>query len=202
MDKINDLQIGKAGEYLVCADLILNGFVAFPSEQGLPFDIVLEYKNKLIKVQVKTTRKSKSIAQRKTEIPAYTFHIGVNGNSKGKSRRVFYSKDHVDLFALVALDTKRIAYLPHFDTQTTMNFRVPEFRGMYHDEQGAIIKKNVLELFNSGMKCKEISEKLDMNISNVYRYTSVDITQRGTNAGVYFDSFTLESALEKYEVAK
>ena len=30
------LQIGKAGEYLVCADLIMKGFIAFPSEQGLP----------------------------------------------------------------------------------------------------------------------------------------------------------------------
>ena len=32
------LQIGKAGEYLVCADLIMKGFIAFPSEQGLSFD--------------------------------------------------------------------------------------------------------------------------------------------------------------------
>ena len=32
------LQIGKAGEYLVCADLIMKGFIAFPSEQGLPYD--------------------------------------------------------------------------------------------------------------------------------------------------------------------
>ena len=33
MKDISDLQIGKAGEYIVCADLILKGFVAFPSEQ-------------------------------------------------------------------------------------------------------------------------------------------------------------------------
>ena len=49
MKVITDLQIGKAGEYLVCADLILNGYVAFLSEQGLPFDIVLDYNNKLYK---------------------------------------------------------------------------------------------------------------------------------------------------------
>ena len=42
LDCMDDLQIGKAGEYLVCADLILRGFVAYPSEQGLPYDIVLD----------------------------------------------------------------------------------------------------------------------------------------------------------------
>lgn len=193
MENINDLQIGKAGEYLVCADLILNGYVAFLSEQGLPFDVVLECHGKLLRVQVKSTRKSKSIPQRKTDIRAYTFHIGNNGKM---NRRKKYEKEQVDIFALVALDTKRIAYLPHFDTQTTMNFRVPELRGNYHDEQGAVIKKNVLELFNKGTSCKEIAELLKMKLSNVYRYTSVDITQKGTNAGVYFDEFTLEKALK------
>lgn len=28
---VDDLQAGKAGEYLVCADLILKGFIAYPS---------------------------------------------------------------------------------------------------------------------------------------------------------------------------
>ena len=38
----DDLQVGKAGEYLVCFDLIMKGFVAYPSEQGLPYDLVLD----------------------------------------------------------------------------------------------------------------------------------------------------------------
>jgi hypothetical protein len=46
------LQIGKAGEYLVCADLILKGFVSFPSEQGLPYDVLLDTGEKLLKIQV------------------------------------------------------------------------------------------------------------------------------------------------------
>jgi len=55
--EINDLQAGKAGEYLVCADLIVKGYVAFPSEQGLPFDVVLDVQGRLLRVQVKTTRR-------------------------------------------------------------------------------------------------------------------------------------------------
>ena len=55
------LQIGKAGEYLVCADLIMKGFIAFPSEQGLPYDVLLDTGEKLLKVQVKTTEKPRKV---------------------------------------------------------------------------------------------------------------------------------------------
>lgn len=61
---VDDMQAGKAGEYLVCADLILKGFVAYPSEQGLPYDVVLDCGGKLLKVQVKATRTHKQTPQR------------------------------------------------------------------------------------------------------------------------------------------
>lgn len=192
MNKITDLQIGKAGEYLVCADLILNGYVAYPSEQGLPYDIVLDCEDKLYKVQVKTTRKAKEIPQRKTSIPAYIFHIGLNGR---KGRNKVYQEKDVDLFALVSLETKTIAYVPFFDCKTTMNFRVPKFKGLYHDEQGYKLKKEVLDLKDKGFSCSEISEKTGLKLSNVYKYSSVSIEQKGTNSGVYFNEFTLKKAL-------
>ena len=190
---INDLQIGKAGEYLVCADLILKGHIAFPSEQGLSYDVVADINGKLIKIQVKTTRKSKYIPQRKSPIPAYIFHIGINGK---RGRRKKYAKGSVDLFALVAIDTKRIAYIPFFDTQTTMNFRVPEFRGKYHDEQSVQIKEKVMSLKGDGLTMKQIAEKLNMKISNVHKYSAnVSLKQKGSNCGTYFDSLTLEKCL-------
>jgi len=37
-----ELQIGKAGEHLVCTDLILKGYNAFLSDQGVPFDVLVE----------------------------------------------------------------------------------------------------------------------------------------------------------------
>ena len=52
----DDLQVGKAGEYLVCFDLIMKGFVAYPSEQGLPYDLVLDTGNKMLKIQVVAPR--------------------------------------------------------------------------------------------------------------------------------------------------
>ena len=73
--KSNMLQIGKAGEYLVCADLILKGYIAFLSEQGLPYDVLLDNGNKLVKIQVKTTQSYKSIPQRNIDSKAYIFNI-------------------------------------------------------------------------------------------------------------------------------
>jgi len=118
---INDLQIGKAGEYLVCADLILNGFVAFPSEQGLCFDVVLAANDKIYKVQVKTTRQPQAVPQRKKRTTKYIFHI----RRCGKRGRQSYRKNDVDIFALVALDTKTIGYLKASDARQVMFF-LPE----------------------------------------------------------------------------
>ena len=50
-----ELQIGKAGEHLVCFDLIIQGYNAFLADQGLPFDILIERRGKLLKVQVRST---------------------------------------------------------------------------------------------------------------------------------------------------
>lgn len=36
-----ELQLGKAGEHLVCFDLINQGYNAFLADQGLPYDVVV-----------------------------------------------------------------------------------------------------------------------------------------------------------------
>jgi hypothetical protein len=118
MNNINDLQIGKVGEYLVCADLIMKGYIAFPSEQGLSFDVVLVSNNKLYKLQVKTTRGVQPVPQRKTRTDKYLFHI----RRCGKHGRRSYLDSEVDIFAIVALDTKAIGYLRADKTKQTMFF--------------------------------------------------------------------------------
>jgi len=123
MVSISDLQCGKAGEYLVCADLIMKGFVAFPSEQGLPFDVVAEINGKLVKIQVKTTRTTRSIPQRRKNVLGYIFSVKVCG----KHNRQRYQNGDVDIFALVALDIREIAYLHKSEVKETMVFRHPNF---------------------------------------------------------------------------
>ena len=129
--EINDLQIGKAGEYLVCADLILNGHVAFPSEQGLPYDVVFDHDGIMLKVQVKTTRSPRNL-QRKNPVQGYVFNI----KRRGKGNKSRTSDKTCDIFALVALDSKVIGYLPNKDVRETMNFRSEQFRGKYRVESG------------------------------------------------------------------
>ena len=138
MKSMDQLQIGKAGEYLVCADLILKGFIAFPSEQGLPFDVVLSTNDRLYKIQVKTTRGLMPVPQRTKRTDKYLFYVKRCG--KGGTKEYRY-KD-VDIFALVALDTKMIGYVTPDEVKSTIHF-LPE--------TGIIVKKN-------RCKCKKLSE--------------------------------------------
>lgn len=127
---IGDFQIGKAGEYLVCADLILKGYIAYPSEQGLPYDVVLDTGNRLLKVQVKTTRTHKQTPQRVNNSNTYIFNV----KRRGKFNRQVHTETSCDLFALVALDRRIVGYLPNCDVRQTMFFRVDDLRGTYKDE--------------------------------------------------------------------
>ena len=119
MIKISDLQIGKAGEYLVCADLILQGFITFPSEQGLHYDVVVDCNGKLIRMQVKTTKEYVARPQRKTVIPSYLFQC----RRCGKGGRKSYSNEDIDVMAFVALKDRVIGYLPIKKVRQTMMFR-------------------------------------------------------------------------------
>ena len=160
------LQIGKAGEYLVCADLIMKGFIAFPSEQGLPYDVLLDTGEKLLKVQVKTTEKPRLVQQRKNPIPAYIFSIKRAG-SNGKTR---YEVKEIDLFALVCLDTMQIGYLTNKEMPTTINIRVDAFRGSYYDEKGIQDFEKVKELNKTIKNQSEISRIVGISDSAVSRY--------------------------------
>ena len=129
--KINDLQIGKAGEYLTCFDLILKGHVAFPTEQGLSFDVVLVKDSKMYKIQVKTTRTVRAVPQRLKRTEKYLFHV----KRCGKGGMQKYSKNDVDIFALVALDTKTIGYVSSKNIKGTMFF-LPEKGEILESERG------------------------------------------------------------------
>ncbi len=70
-----ELNLGRAGEYLALADILLQDYQCFDSGQGVCYDLVMEADNKLLRVQVKTTEKPKEwnseIHQKKT--PSYFF---------------------------------------------------------------------------------------------------------------------------------
>lgn len=96
-----ELQIGKAAEHLVVADIILQGYSAFLADAGLPYDVVVDVDGALLRVQVKAT-----MGGMPTRPHVYRFGLRAG---KGVRRR---QSGTADLFAFVALDTKAVAYVP------------------------------------------------------------------------------------------
>lgn len=115
-----DLIIGIAGEHLVCADLLAQGYAAFMASQNCPYDVAVQVGNKLVRVQVKTAKAAKPFLQKRQQhIVGYTWWI-----RQGKGGRRAYHKDAFDVIALVGLDTKQIAYISTIDVKQTMQIPV------------------------------------------------------------------------------
>ena len=120
-----EMEIGRAGEYLVMADLLLNGWVAYPTSQGVPYAIAVDIGQRVIRVQVKSTKTPKTPGSLNRGSPLYVFHTRRAG--KGGRRR--YSSDDFDVLALVALDRRLIAYYALADTHNDcIALRVPGAR--------------------------------------------------------------------------
>lgn len=149
-DETKDMQIGKAGEHLVCFDLIKRGYVAYLSEQGLPYDVILDTGDKLYKIQVKTTREPSDITQRVKATKRYLFHVKRCGKKQNKE----YKTNDVDIFALVGIDKMVIGYLPADKVKQTMFF-LPEgdkpIRSVLEE------KKKIKDLFQQGVSLKDVA---------------------------------------------
>lgn len=124
------LSIGKAAEHLVCADLLLSGRQAFLSDQGLPYDVLVDHQKRLFRIQVKASLSPRNInCSGKTARLGYSFSARRNGK-RGVTR---LSDEQCDIIAFVAIDIKVIAYLPIFDVGQTCQLMPPgfEFRGKF-----------------------------------------------------------------------
>lgn len=123
---VSELELSRAAEFLVCAELTLAGYPSYPSGAGLPYDVVADLGHRLIKLQVKATRGPRAIPQRAKYTPGYLFQI----RKCGRGGRQRYEAGDFDGFALVALDIRQIAYIPlkEFGLQT-IHLRPPGFAG-------------------------------------------------------------------------
>ena len=143
----DDLELGKAAEHLVCADLIMQGYRAFLSDQGLPYDILVDVNGAFVRVQVKATRRPKNPSPRDQVSKGYFFSLRRAG--KGGRRR--YPVNAFDVYALVAMDRQAIAYLAPEDCQhQSIALRVPGQRycqnGPLSREFGGATFKRALQL--------------------------------------------------------
>ena len=112
---VTDLAAGAAGEHLVCADLLMQGYRAFLADQNCPYDVAVDVGGRLIRIQVKATRGARAIPQRVGHFPAYMWHV----RRAGKKGARTYAEGEFDLLALVALDVRKVAYVaPSMQRQT------------------------------------------------------------------------------------
>lgn len=100
--------IGKAGEHMVCADLFTLGWVAVLASEGQSYDVIAEKSGRLIRVAVKSTAEARP--RRSGARDAYCFHI--HKRRPIPPKRMPYATDDADVMALVALDQRRVGYLP------------------------------------------------------------------------------------------
>ena len=109
------LQLGKGGEHLVCADLIFQGYNAFLADQGLPFDIIVEIKGRLLKIQVKTSTRLVKYGKYSTG-PTYPFMTRKGSMRKSTGRVTMINE--LDYFAFVVVPTRQIAYMSMEDLKS------------------------------------------------------------------------------------
>jgi len=128
-NKTYRFKLGKSGEHLVCFDLLRQGYDAFlvPNEIAI-YDIIVNYKNRPIKIQVKTTEKLNGIYDK-----SYTFRTRKT-NHKG------YSSKEVDIFALVIIKELKIAYLPVTNkTSAKIRICIKKFKNKIYNSKRILI---------------------------------------------------------------
>lgn len=120
-DSVTDLVSGIAAEHLVVADLLLSGRKAFLTEQHCAYDVVADVDGTLVRIQVKSTRGARKVPQRANHVEAYFWNV----RRAGKRGARTYADDEFDLLALVALDIRRIAYVPLHGLRQSVVFSSP-----------------------------------------------------------------------------
>lgn len=189
MDFLSDLHAGRAGEYLVAADLLRNGFDCFHAAQGMPYDLVADVRGRLIRIQVKSTR-TPEVLPGKGRL-AYRFWVSRCGRG-GVNR---YTEDDVDVFALVALDRGSVGYLMAKDMVRTLFVAPDEHRGSHACEKKSLRNERILDSIKSGADYAAIA--LEHGVSTAL-VSKVNTGRAKTGRSVtYFSDLTFP--LEKFD---
>ena len=115
---VDCLKLGRIGELLAAAVLEQGGYSA-TIVGGNKYDILATTDDDVFRVQVKSTRRPTSEHGRKKS--SYVFRTG-----HGRSSKNAYKKNTIDMYALVALDIRRVLFLPSQDIQVVTKRIEPE----------------------------------------------------------------------------
>jgi DNA-binding Xre family transcriptional regulator len=162
MNVYSEIRTGKAGEYLVCSDLSLKGFAVFMNEQQVGYDLVADTGKNLLRVQVKTSIKPRTSQVSKGHC-AYVY----NPRCYGQGGRKNYTIGDVDVFAFVALDIMKVAYIKSKDVRQIMQiFHQEASRGKFLYEKITNTYNEVIAL-KGKLSQKEMAERFNISETTV-----------------------------------
>jgi DNA-binding CsgD family transcriptional regulator len=169
---INDHQmIGLAGQYLACCDLITKGLVAYPVAEGLPYDLVIDGIHTILKVQVKTCWRPVSGKKESVTNKNYTFNFQ---HGRGKYAVGRYSEDEADIFALVALDIRKVGYVKVKDTGIALRFRSDIHKGDHQSDKVMKQHEDIMAFTSEGIPIPEICKRMGISDSTVHNHLKSD----------------------------
>lgn len=98
----------RAGEFLVACELILLGVDVSIAAEGRPYDLIADIAGKLIRIQIKTAGAPRTNSNWKAL--HYRFSLA-HGSHKAETLSRAYSSGDADVFALVAMDIRRVVFI-------------------------------------------------------------------------------------------
>lgn len=123
---LDTLALGAAGEYLVCADLILSGYRGWQAPNSFSYDVIAEIDGRLVRISVQSTMKPRHRPGRATAKQCYRWRVArAKRLSTGKTVARGYDQQLTDLIAVVALDIRQIAYLPVGSCPSILELEAP-----------------------------------------------------------------------------
>ena len=104
-DGRDHIRTGKAGEFLTAFELTARGLNVSVAAEGLPYDLLTEIGARVLRVQVKTSSRPISDGW-------YVFDTTTGGTDARA-----YTIEDIDVFALVALDRRQVAFISRRDVE-------------------------------------------------------------------------------------
>lgn len=159
----NNLELGKCGEYYSIYEIIKQGKIAFLSDQGLPYDIIVDHNGYLLKGQVKST-----IGHQNYGKSANCLRFGTR-SGKGCQRRA--SSDLCDFYAFVSINDKIVSFFHISELESKTNIgTVKQTIDLRSRHAGFVAKGNnarmlIAEDYASFERVIEIHESISKNAS-------------------------------------
>lgn len=122
------LELGTAGEHLVCADILISGHRCTMAAAGMPYDIIADVDGELFKIAVKAS--NYAFIRRDYIDPVYYYGISRAAPKRGPNagKTVRYTLEDVSIVALVELEKRRICYIPITSCPASISLQQDTFR--------------------------------------------------------------------------